>query len=464
MKSKKTKPQKELKITKIIPTDLQLTGIAGLSVFARYLRKIAFLSIVERLFGSLRKSRKGLPINELFVQILCFFMDGTSRHLTWFDQIKADNSRAYLIETKELASSHAIKRFIGSFEFCRVFLFRNLFQKIFIWRLKQSLSSIIVLGLDTMVLNNDYAKKRHGVQSTYKNVNGFQPLQLTWRRYFADAVFRGGSKHSNHGDTVLKMVEYIVKLIRKEYRKDVPIIIRMDAGFYDDKIFSLCEKLGIGFMTGGKEYNNVLHLAAEATEWQPFEKSENDRKLWMLTEFMCKQKSWKKERRTIVSSLVEEDGQYLFEGMCRDSVMITNIGMSQDIDERLKESGHGEWLKAETILAQYHDRGADELANRALKTFGHEQLPFKQFSSNAVWYNMMLLGHNLFEAFKEDVTDQVIAASVYADTFRRKFIDTAGQIIRHAGRMIMKVPRCDFNRLQFHSLLAKCQNGLPQLC
>ena len=104
------------------------------------------------------------------------------------------------------------------------------------------------------------------------------------------------------------------------------------------------------------------------------------------------------------------------------------------------------------------------LVNRALKTFGHEQLPFKRFSSNAVWYNMMVLGHNLFEAFKEDVTDQVIAASVYADTFRRLFIDTAGQIVGHAGKKIMKVPRGDFNRLQLDRLLAKCQNGLPQLC
>jgi len=238
----------------------------------------------------------------------------------------------------------------------------------------------------------------------------------------------------------------------------------MDAGFYDDKIFSLFEELNIAYICGGKEYRNVTHQAAKATEWRPLVKSEDDRKLWMLTEFLCKQKSWKKERRTIVSTLVEDDGQYLFEGICRDSVVITNIGMDQDIDEQLKESGHAEWLEAETILAGYHDRGADELANRALKTFGYEQLPFKRFSSNAVWYYMMVLGHNMFEAFKEDVTEQVIATTVYADTFRRQFIDTAGQIVCHAGIIIMKVSRVDFKRLLFESLLAKFKNGLPQLC
>ena len=53
----------------------------------------------------------------------------------------------------------------------------------------------------TLMLDNDDALKRHGVQPTYKKVKGFHPLQLNWGRFFVDAVFRGGKKHSNHGDT-----------------------------------------------------------------------------------------------------------------------------------------------------------------------------------------------------------------------------------------------------------------------
>ena len=39
----------------------------------------------------------------------------------------------------------------------------------------------------------------------------------------------------------------------------------------------------------------------------------------------------------------------------------------------------------------------------------------------------MLLGNNLFEAFKEDVSKPVIAVTMYADTFLRQFLDTARQ-------------------------------------
>ena len=60
-------------------------------------------------------------------------------------------------------------------------------------------------------------------------------------------------------------------------------------------------------------------------------------------------------------------------------------------------------MTANGLIACYHERGSDELANRALKDFGHEQLPFKRFAPNAAWYYTMLVGHFLLESFKEDV-------------------------------------------------------------
>ncbi len=463
-KDNRIQRNKKQQISAILPTDEQLTGRAGLSVFAIYLRNIALFPIIERLFGKMRKNGKGLPITELFVQILSFFMDGTSRHLTRFDQLAADNAYADLLGTARLASSHAVKRFIGAFPFCRIFLFRRLLQDLFIWRLQHSKPQEIVLGLDTTVLDNDDAEKRHGVQPTYKKVKGFQPLQLTWGRYVVDGVFRGGKKHSNHGETVDQMLLHMVAKIRREYREDVPIIVRMDAGFFDADLFETLEYLKIGYLCGGKQYRNVLDEATDAVDWHAFRKDDKQKKSWMYTEFMSRQKSWRKERRTIFSTLWEDGGQYVLEGLCRDTVVITNIGRGEAIDKQLKAAGRDSWLDAGVLLALYHDRGTDELTNRALKTFGHEQLPFKRFNANAAWYYLMVLANNLFEAFKEDVTESVIPVSVYADTFRRQFIDTAGKLVRHAGKLVMRVPKVDFDRLKFDRLFEKCQVGLPQLC
>lgn len=72
-KNTRIRQNKKQHIQEILPTDDQLTGRAGLSLFALYLRSIQLFPIIDRLFGTLRKNSKGLPISELFVQMLSFF-------------------------------------------------------------------------------------------------------------------------------------------------------------------------------------------------------------------------------------------------------------------------------------------------------------------------------------------------------------------------------------------------------
>jgi len=139
-------------------------------------------------------------------QNLCFMANGTSRHLTYFDQLADDPGYAGSIETDmaQMASLRRIRRFFKAFAWTRIFLFRKLLQRLFIWRLNIKQPEVVELGIDTMVLDNNDAKCHHGVKPTYKKKKGFQPLQMNWGRLIIDAVFRGGDKHSNHEDTVKK--------------------------------------------------------------------------------------------------------------------------------------------------------------------------------------------------------------------------------------------------------------------
>jgi len=254
------------------------------------------------------------------------------------------------------------------------------------------------------------------------------------------------------------MLVYIVEKIRKEYRADVPIIVRMDAGFFDHELFEIMEYLKVGYYCGGKHYPNVMNAAGLATDWHTFS-SKDKREIWEYTEFKTRQGGWHKARRTIYSRLIQHGRQLALPGLVKDNIIITNLGMGGQIDEQLRKADQGHLLSAHHILAEYHQRGADELANRALKNFGHEQLPFKRFAANTAWYYLMCVSHNLFEAFKEDVSAPVISVSVYADTIRRQLIDTAGKIVRHAGKLIMKVPRATYERLQLDRLFAACQSA-----
>jgi len=218
-----------------------LTGRAGLVFFSRYLRNIAVLPELDRVFGSIRKSSKGLPVADLFHQSLCFFFEGTSRHLTRFDALKADAGYAAAIETApaRMASSHTMKRFFGAFRGPQNWGFRRVLQQLFLWMLKRQAPDVVTLGIDAMVMDNDEAKQREGVEPTYKRICGFAPLQITWGRFIVDTVFRGGSKHSNADESVATAVRHLVGRIRKHYRADVPILLRIDGFFFDHDLFNL---------------------------------------------------------------------------------------------------------------------------------------------------------------------------------------------------------------------------------
>ena len=436
-----------------------LTGRAGLSLFVRYLESVGINPLLDRLFGALRKSRKGLPVIEIFKQVFVFLLDGTSRHLCYFDTLKEDSGHAGVVESKseDLLSSHTAKRFFKSFSLPKIHLFRKLLRELFLWRLRLSAPEIVILGLDSMVMDNDGAKKRHGVTPTYKKVKGFQPLHLTWERHIVDAIFRRDERHCNHGNDVNKLIRQTVKLIRKHYRENVPILLRLDSGFFDTKIFTTCEDLGIGFVCGGKLYDDIQGKAREhpKNDWSVFERKPQS---WRYFEFKDKRRRWRRTRRAIYCQPLYEDQQRLLEFARPDTILYTNIGQEQEIDDLLSQANHSEMLKAARLISFYHRRGADELIHRELKDFAAEQLPFKRFGPNMAYFYTILVAFFLYGTFKEDVSKEVIPIEVYPTTFRRRLIDQAGKIVRHAGEVVLKVVQAVWNALRIPNLWRKAHH------
>ncbi len=343
-----------LSLSKVEITSDTLTGRGGLALFSRYIRNVGVFEHVERLFGPLRRSGKGLQVPELFHQLFCFLVDGTSRHLVYFNAVRQEEGYAGAIETapERMASSHQVKR--------------------------------LLLGLDTMVMDNDEARMREGCQPTYKKVKGFQPLQLTWGPFIVDALFRGGKKHGNAGDTAARVVRDTVTFVRRRYRADVPIVVAMDSGFFDRKLFRAFEELGIGYVCTGKLYDDLTDRARsmDPSLWSTYD---NGHQLWEYFEFGHRRPSWKRTgwRRALYTRPAYEDAQRLLEFARPDTVLYTNLGQGGPIDGFLQGAGYSEWTTPERIIELHHGRGRDELVHRALKDFRAEQLPFKRFQANA---------------------------------------------------------------------------------
>lgn len=442
----------------------KITGRGGLAFFLRYLEKISIFQLLERRIGFLRKSVKGQKLCEVTKQIIAYFVDGSHRSISGFDELRRDESYAALLEEEKdsLIGSDIVKRFFRKFLGRMHSIFRPLLHLLFVWRLKREKPDLIALDIDTMVLNNDDALRREGVEPTYKSKKGFQVLNVSWGGYIVDSLFRSGSKHSNYGNDVSKIMKKLVGLIRKHYSKEIPIILTCDSGFLDQKIFRYFEnELGIYYICVGKLYDDITRYVGQLPR-SDFKEFEGEHSVWGYCEFGNKLKSWGKYRRAIYTTLICEDEQLLLEFARPDTLLYTNIGQSPELDERLIQAGYGEYMSADKIIELAHSRGCRELNHRSFKDFmGTEHLPFKRFGMNGAYYYMMLISHFLFESYKRDVCEDVIPVTSYPTTFRRRLIDFACKIIETGRSVTLKVTRMIWETLKIEVLWERCNNPVP---
>jgi len=452
------------KINAVDVTKDTLTGRGGLALFVRYLSQVNIYGLLFEAFGHLRRSEKGEPIWNIFKQIFCFFYDGTSRHLVYFDQLKRDEGYAAVMENglEEMVSSHQVKRFFKAFSWLCGGIFRRMLKQLFVWRLRIERPEKIEFMIDLMILDNDEAANRHGVEPTYKNVKGFGSLQILWNRRVVDAIFRGGSKHSNAGYTAVNMVTGLVDLIRRKYRAEVPIIVRMDSGFFDQENLAALDRLNVGVICTGKIYEHVKEYvgALPREGWKVYD---NGHQEWEYIEFGYRYASWKKYYRAIYTHPAYEGEQRLLDFARPDNIIVTNLGVNPEVVRGCDSQRGKELVQVKSIIHSHHQRGADELPHRGLKDFGFEELPFKRFIPNTAFFYCMLISFFLFETFKEDVLEEVLPVASYATTVRRRAVDFAAKIITTSRGIILKVTQAVMDNLRFDKLWERCQNPIP-LC
>jgi len=456
------------KIKKIEITNEKISGRGGLAFFLRYVEQIGFYGLTEKILGNIKQKSKGLSLNQFIKQMLAYFIDGTHMSMESFNERGNDSGYIALLENKkeQMASSHQIKRFFRKLMDNNIGnnIYRKFLHKLFLWRLRIEKPEVIILGVDTMVMDNNDAKKREGVEPTYKKKKGYQPLHISWESYLVDVLFRNGKCHSNHGTDFIDSVEEITKLIRKDYNREVPIILVCDSGFLDDKSFTYFEeKLKTGYIITGKMYEDIKDYIRKI----PLEgyKKFFGNGIWNYVEFGNKLKNWSKFRRAIFTRLeTEENGQLLLEFARADTILYTNIGQDKEFINQLKKAGREDLITADSIISLAHQRGKDELIHRSIKQLAtKEQLPFKHMGMNRAYYYLLAISHFLFESYKRDVSYEVLPTESYPNRFRRELIDFAVKIVSHSGEIILKVTNEIKERLKIYNLWKLCQSPPPIL-
>ncbi len=94
---------------------------------------------------------------------------------------------------------------------------------------------------------------------------------------------------------------------------------------------------------------------------------------------------------------------------------------------------------AAEVLVWHNQRGQAENFNKELKTgLGLEQMPCGDSGANAVFFRIGVLAYNLFIGFKRLACPAAWAAQTIT-TVRWRLVQVAGRILRHAGRVVLRL-------------------------
>ena len=183
MPKKKKKPRTSRKdcrrkIKSLDTTNECLSSRAGLAPYVNFLHGSRLADELEYILSHLRKSSKGIPLNDAFFQLLLFFADGTFQHLNGFDKLKDNEAWQKLHGCKETLNTAQLQRLLDKVTPYEINLLRPLIRRIFLSALKASKPSQVILFLDSCVYVNDDAKCRGGVKPTYKKKKGYHPINL----------------------------------------------------------------------------------------------------------------------------------------------------------------------------------------------------------------------------------------------------------------------------------------------
>ncbi len=440
----------------------RLTSRGGIANFAQFISAMMLPATLGTIFSTLKGSSKGVSVQDFFGSVLNWLMQGDSRHISSFEDLKKDNFMTALFNVKEIPGQDAVKRMFKKFRNSHEFKFREVLAGLFLRRLKSVAPKVVILGVDSMVMDNDDAGCRMGVKPTYKKVKGFHPIQMTWKGMIIDGIFRRGDRYTHEFKQTSAMIRRMVRKVRATLGDDVAIIITMDAGYCDEKLIRyLDEELKVGFVIAGKLYKNFKADIGTIDEslWSDFC---SDNRHWKYLEMGYKCNKWLNYYRAVLTQVESrEDGVFYLEFARPTSLILTNLGRHEDLFSASAQSEVENFMNPEELIRLFQKRGAEELCHRGLKDFGFEQLPFSQFGANLAMYHCMLIGYAAFELFKAEILDGAVDAGHYPSTVRRKVIDVAAKLTKSSKKLFLKFRDCTMEALNLQKIWTRCFETPP---
>ena len=300
-------------------------------------------------------------------------------------------------------------------------MLREINFKVFRKLLRRSKLKSITIDIDSSVVNVEGHQ-----EGTAKGYNPKKPGNPCYNIQFAfcDEIkaFLTGYVRSGDTNTANGATGLIKEIMANLEEEGLDVTFRMDSGYFDEDILETIEALGCRYVIKAKGYTT---LVAQVTDPDiVFITGEAGRE---TTEFITPLKTWKKDRRFIVSRILKEE---------KDRAQLSFLE-GEDYDYLFFVTNTE--LSSEEVVDFYQKRGnCENYIKEAKYDMAVGRLLLKSFWSNEAIFQLMMLAYNLFLLFKIDFV-RTTEYRQQIKTFRLKYIFLAGKIIKTARSVVMKL-------------------------
>jgi len=402
-------------------TQERLTSNAGMILFGEFCKAIGLEKQINTHLPLPRSNRGFAPFEHIMPLILMLHSGGHS--LEDIRLIKSDKALCSLLKMQRVATADGIGKWLGRVGLAGVYGIETINRFLLNRHLKTLDNKPLVLDIDASVIESHKSTAAY----TYKKVPGFTPMIGHINGgYVIHSEFRSGNIAP--ADTNLSFVKRCTQQLPNRQKFS---FIRADSASYQGALFDYCDDNTITYTIGGRLDSSALGTIREITQWEELSPCESiGESLHTITSaknafrLIVVKKSITPQLPTMQSLFTDEELQAYIEE--KYHIIATNADES---------------LSAKEIVSFYRQRG-NESENRIkeLKSgFNLSYLPSSNFMSNAFYWSIGTLSHNLFILFKQmlDKTKQHHTVA----TIRHQLYHLAGKVIVHGRRTILKINR-----------------------
>ena len=407
-------------------TGEMLTSNSGTILFGEYLKAIKFDQLCNT-FLPLPKSNRGyLPFEHIHPLILMLHSGG--RVLDDLRYIRQDKGLQETLKIKHIPLSQSTGNWLWRHGLSGVYGMEKINRSLLKRHLK-NITAPLILDIDASLIHS----QKRTTETTYKMFPGYAPMIGHINGGFVlHSEFRPGNiAPADHNLTFLKRCEEQLPAGRHIS------FFRADSASYQAALFNYCNQNGITYTVGAQLDSSVLENIQQITQWDSLKLTEGTAHHLKeeVGEFLHTMTHTDHAFRLIVvKKTVTPMLPELWDMLSEEE----KIALSQERYSVIATNAD-ESISAQEIVAFYRKRG-DRSENRIkeLKNgFNLSYLPSSDFISNAFYFQIGVIAYNLFILFKKILQHSWQKHTV--STIRYKFYHTAGKVIRHSRRTILKI-------------------------